>query len=131
MTPARAAWVSLLLLCAAALATEGGLRAQEAPAAFSDRVESVAFSPDGRFLVSGRWDGALRLWRVASGEAILSFAARKDAVSSVAFAPNGRAIASASWDGTIKLWSAANGAPIETLAAPAASPKDDRLSPPR
>ena len=111
-----------------------GRRGERAAKTFGRRGEgaaSVAFSPDGRFLVSGQWNGALRLWRVSNGEAILSFAGHEDAISSVAFAPNGRAIASASWDGTIKLWNAASGALIETLAAPAASPKDERLSPPR
>jgi WD40 repeat protein len=37
-------------------------------------VTSVAFSPDGRSIVSGNWDDAVRLWDVASGDLIKTFA---------------------------------------------------------
>jgi WD40 repeat protein len=30
-------------------------------------VRSVAFAPDGRWLVSGSFDGSVRLWRLAKG----------------------------------------------------------------
>ena len=36
-------------------------------------VTSVAFSPDGRRIVSGSWDMTLRLWDAASGQGIQVF----------------------------------------------------------
>ena len=31
------------------------------------RVWSVAFSPDGKQILSGSWDGTIKLWDIASG----------------------------------------------------------------
>ncbi|MDI6735393.1 MAG: hypothetical protein QME42_04220, partial [bacterium] len=36
-------------------------------------VLSVAFSPDGRYIVSGSWDETVRLWEVESGKQMRKF----------------------------------------------------------
>jgi WD40 repeat protein len=51
---------------------------------------SVAFSPDGRYALSGSHDGTLKLWDVNSGAEIRTFAMHTDSVVSVAFFPDGR-----------------------------------------
>jgi tRNA A-37 threonylcarbamoyl transferase component Bud32 len=71
-----------------------------------DSVFSVAFSPDGRRLASGHYDGTVKVWDAASGQEILTLKGHTDRVASVAFSPDGRQIASASWDQTVKVWDA-------------------------
>ncbi|MCV2439273.1 WD40 repeat domain-containing protein [Paucibacter sp. DJ2R-2] len=77
------------------------------------RVLSIAFSPDGKRLVSGGHDGILRLWDVKSGQAIGGpLLGHKGAVNSVAFSLDGQRLASGSEDMTLRLWDAKSGQPI-------------------
>jgi hypothetical protein len=66
-------------------------------------VESVSFSPDGRYIVSGSWDNTLRLWDASTGREIEGFDGRghTDHVESVSFSPDGRYIVSGSLDYTL------------------------------
>ncbi len=80
-----------------------------------ERVNSVAWRPDGAELASGGGDGAVRLWHagaVYGAPAVL--AAHRNVVYGVAWSPDGRHLASASEDKTVVV-SAADGAtpPVE------------------
>jgi hypothetical protein len=67
----------------------------------------VAFSPDGRRLVSGSWDKTLRLWDAATGKPIgPPLQGHTNSVTSVAFSPDGRRLVSGSDDNTLRLWDA-------------------------
>lgn len=67
-------------------------------------IYSIAFSPDGTILASGR-DKSVDLWDVARrqplGPALIG---HTGTVNTVAFAPDGKTLASGSADGTIRLW---------------------------
>ena len=70
----------------------------------TEKVTSVAFSPDGRILASGSENNTIRLWDVNTGQHKHTFTGHTDLVTSVAFSPDGKTIVSASWDETIRLW---------------------------
>jgi len=67
-------------------------------------VTSLAFSPDGHYILSGHTDNTLRLWHVKIGKQINVFRGHKDQITSVTFSPDGRYVLSGSLDKTIRLW---------------------------
>ncbi|KAG9095501.1 hypothetical protein FS749_010340 [Ceratobasidium sp. UAMH 11750] len=76
----------------------------------SSEVLSVAVSPDSRRIVSGSYDGTVRIWDAETGDPVLEpLKGHTGAVYSVAFSPNGRWIASGSNDMTIRIWDAETG----------------------
>ena len=67
----------------------------------------MAFSPDGKRIVSGSWDKTVKVWDAATGQETLTLKGHTGAVTSVAFSPDGKRIASGSEDKTVKVWDAA------------------------
>jgi WD40 repeat protein len=65
---------------------------------------SVAFSPDGKYLASGRYDNTVKLWNVESQKQVSTLRGHNDWARSVIFSPDGKYLASSSYDYTVKLW---------------------------
>ncbi len=70
----------------------------------SKRLESVEFSPDGKYIVTSSMDSIVSIWDSNTGEEIDYLRGHSDYVLSAVYSPNGKYIASSSWDGTIRIW---------------------------
>jgi len=92
-------------------------------------VESVAFLPDGKRIVSGSHDRTVRVWNATTGETEAGpFTGHTDIVLSVAFSPDGQRIVSGSNDQTIRLWNVTSGhGSIHMLNATTSNTKTTRL----
>ena len=76
-----------------------------------DGVTAVAFSPDGRRVLTGSWDNTAVLRDAQSGQILHTWNHEQD-VNAVAFSPDGRQVLTGSWDNTVVLLDVQSG---ETL----------------
>ena len=84
--------------------SQGPYELKETITGHSDKVDSVAFSPDGKMLASGSWDETVKVWDVQTGALKLTITGHCNVVDSVAFSPDGKTLAIGCYDKTIKLW---------------------------
>jgi streptogramin lyase len=78
-------------------------------------IHSLAFSPDGKQLLSGSADTTAILWDPAAGEPIRSFRGHTGPILSVAFSPDGSRILTGSADTTAILWNTRTGEQLRQL----------------
>jgi WD40 repeat protein/serine/threonine protein kinase len=67
-------------------------------------VAAVALAAEGRLVLSGHIDGALRLWSIETGEVLGSAQCSPITLLSVAFIPGGRRALAGSMDGNVYVW---------------------------
>jgi WD40 repeat protein len=80
-------------------------------------VFALAFTPDGRQLVSGNADGTISVFEAQGHHRhVRTLRAHTDRVSSLAFARDGRRLATGSFDGTVRIWEHPTGRFIRTLS---------------
>ncbi len=78
------------------------------------KLSSVAFSPNGRYLLSGGKDRKLWLWNLKSGKLVKTFVGHSDIISSVAFSSNSQYAISGSRDRTVRIWNVSTGRLLDT-----------------
>ncbi|KAJ7613307.1 WD40-repeat-containing domain protein [Mycena polygramma] len=76
----------------------------------TQHVHSVAYSADGKYIVSGSRDSTIWIWDAESGEQVGGpLEGHTDWVQSVAFSPDGKHIVSGSNDKSVRIWDAVSG----------------------
>ena len=81
----------------------------------TDRIRSVAFSPNTLHLVSGSNDQTATVWDIRSGHALLRLEGHQGTVLTVAYSPNGSRIATGSVDQSVKIWDTSSGGCLRSL----------------
>jgi WD40 repeat protein len=66
-------------------------------------VSALAFSPDGKTLISGSRDDTLKVWSLATGRELRSLDHGAQSVPSVAVSPDGSLLAAAPAVGDIRI----------------------------
>jgi serine/threonine protein kinase/WD40 repeat protein len=84
-----------------------------------DRINDVAFSPDGAFLLTGHESGSAGLWDVATRKPVGPPAVLLGPIRAVAFTPDGKTCVCVAADGTVRRW---------PVPAPLAEPDLARLA---
>jgi WD40 repeat protein len=101
-------------------ARPGGLRRFEG---HQSPIKAVAYSPDGRFVLSGSGyqagrDFSVRLWDVSTGKEVHRLEGHAAPVMSVAFSSDGSRIASSDAGQTIRIWETATGKLLKSWTTP-------------
>jgi WD40 repeat protein/serine/threonine protein kinase len=98
-------------------------------------VMAVAFSFDGKRLLTGSEDGIGRLWDTTTGQRIGPELRHGKNISGVALSPNGQIALTAGLDGVVRQWDVTSGKPIGSpirhnavIAAVALSPNGKRIA---
>ncbi|KZC03862.1 Periodic tryptophan protein 2 like protein [Dufourea novaeangliae] len=84
----------------------------------SNNMNSLAYSPDGQYIVTGGDDGKVKLWNTINGFCSVTFHEHTSTVRSVLFSHNRKFIVSASLDGTVRAYDLARYRNFRTLTSP-------------
>jgi WD40 repeat protein len=80
----------------------------------TDLVLCLAWTKDGKTLVSGSWDSSIRIWNTTNWKQTAVLEEHTSWVFAIAISPNDHILASASLDNTARLWNLENGQPISS-----------------
>jgi len=82
----------------------------------ADSPSALAYSPDGRFLAAGMFNGQIRVWDTSTRDLVSVMGKPgSDRVWSIDFSPDGRKLAAGGEDETVRLWDISTGSAALTM----------------
>jgi len=84
----------------------------------TDIVWSVAWSPDGKRLLTTSRDKTARVWSAETGKELLTLRGHRATVTGAAWSPDGKRVATGAGDYSIKIWDVESGKELRTITGP-------------
>jgi WD40 repeat protein len=99
-------------------------------------VTGTAFSPDGKLVAAGAWDGAVTIWDAETRTKLHDLPVQELPIGGLAFSPDGKLLATATGNfkehlkpGKVKLWDVATWAELADLEGPTRKMRRVEFSP--
>ncbi|GFF65994.1 vegetative incompatibility protein HET-E-1 [Aspergillus lentulus] len=81
----------------------------QALAGHVETIEIVTFSPDGKQIASGSYDGMIKLWDTVTGSLQRTLSGHSAQITAMAFLPDSKLIMSGALEGSVMLWDTTTG----------------------
>lgn len=85
------------------------------PSGHLELINTVIYSPDGKYILTGSVDLTIRCWETASGREINVFKGANAAITVIRFSPDGKLLLAGCSDGSIMLWDYASHTLLKTM----------------
>src|SRR5205085_7928122 len=116
LSPMRALGALAIGACCASLVHAQTIHATLARTlnAYTMEGKEVAFSPDGRLLVTSSPDKFIKIWNVNDGRLVRTIP-QPEGIASAEFSPDGQLIATGSYDHSVRLWRVSDGSLVREM----------------
>jgi WD40 repeat protein len=86
----------------------------------TDRINAIALSANGKYLISGSDDKTLKVWDWQTGVEVRTLTGHTKSVNAIALSADGKYLVSSSYDNTLKVWDWQTGEVIATFTGESA-----------
>jgi hypothetical protein len=77
------------------------------------QVDSIAFTPDGKWIAAGGWDATIKIWATEDGSLLRTI--HDFSGHAAPFSPDGKWIAAGADDNSVRIWDAATGRILQSF----------------